>query len=85
MASMNPLDYHPAQLAKAIAAALTSIVAVLGTIAAALASGGLADAGLWVAGVAAALTPIVVFLKRAQPLADLFDPGDDLPAGEVAE
>lgn len=74
--SLNPLDYRPAQIAKALAALLTSVTALLGTLAAALSSGGLADAGLWVAGVAAALTPIVVFLQRAEPVIELFDGGD---------
>ncbi|WP_280448480.1 hypothetical protein [Nocardia brasiliensis] len=71
--SLNPLNYRPAQIAKALVALLTSLIALLGTLAAALSSGGLADAGLWVAGVAAFLTPIVVFLKKAEPLFGMLD------------
>ncbi|WP_305780000.1 hypothetical protein [Nocardia nova] len=73
--SLNPFAYHPAQVAKALVALLTSSIALLGTLAAALSSGGLADAGLWVAGIAAALTPIAVFLKRAQDVIGVFDRG----------
>lgn len=84
-ASLNPFDYHPAQIAKALVALLTSVVTVLGLLAAALASGGLADAGLWVAGIAAAIAPIVVFLKRAQTLMDVFDPGNEGLSGRPTE
>lgn len=71
--SLNPLDYRPAQIAKALVALLTSMIVLMGTLAAALTSGGLADAGLWVAGVAAFLTPIAVFLKKAEPLFGMLD------------
>jgi hypothetical protein len=84
-ASLNPLDYRPAQIAKALVALLTSGVTILGVLAAALASGGLADAGVWVAGIAAALTGPLVFLKRAAPLIDMFDGGAVLPSGGTAE
>lgn len=86
---MNPLDYHPAQIAKALVALLTSTITILGVVAAALADGGLGDAGLWVAGVAAFLVTPLVFLKRAAPVIDLFDrrsgeapDGADLAAGD---
>lgn len=74
MASLNPLAYHPAQIAKTIVALLTSTIAILGVLAGALATGGLAAAGAWVAGIAAALTPVLVFLKRAEPVIDIVDP-----------
>lgn len=73
MASLNPLDYHPAEIAKALVAFVTSVITVLGLLAATLSTGGLASAGAWVAGVAAVLAPILVFLKRAQLMAGLFD------------
>lgn len=74
--SLNPLDYHPAQIAKATVALLTSVIAILGLLATALATGGLAAAGAWVGGVAAALTPALVFLKKAEPVVDVLDGSD---------
>ena len=81
--SWNPFVYKPAQLAKAIAALLTSIVAFLGVLAASLSDGGLATAGEWVAGAAVALTPIAVFATKMAPLLGMFDPsGAKLSDGE---
>ncbi|WP_280393029.1 hypothetical protein [Nocardia wallacei] len=77
MASLNPLDYKPSQIAKALIAALSSAIALVGVLAMALTDGGLATAGGWVAGVAVFLTPILVFLQKVQPwLAMLDGPGD---------
>jgi hypothetical protein len=73
-ASLNPLDYHPAQIAKALVALSTSAIAILGLLASALATGGLAQAGAWVGGVAAALTPVLVFLKRGADVINIVDP-----------
>lgn len=77
MASINPFDYRPAEIAKSLVALLTSVIALGGVLAATLTTGGLADAGAWVAGIAVFLTPIVVFLKRAALVADLLDGGED--------
>jgi hypothetical protein len=70
--SWNPFNYKLGQLAKAIAALLTSTVAFLGVLAATLSDGGLATAGGWVAGAAVALTPIAVFATRMAPLLGMF-------------
>lgn len=83
MASLNPLDYHPAQIAKALVALLTSVISVLGVLAATLATGGLAQAGGWVAGAAAVLTPILVFLKKAEPVISVLD-GEDAGGADQA-
>ncbi|WP_228002131.1 hypothetical protein [Nocardia australiensis] len=80
MNSLNPLKYHPAQLAKSIAALLTSVVAFLGLLAASLSDGGLATAGGWVAGVAVVLTPIAVFATKMAPLLGMFAGADELGA-----
>lgn len=74
--SLNPLDYKPAQIAKSLIALLTSVIALAGVLAAALADGGLAAAGGWVAGVAVALTPILVFLQKVQPWMNLLGGGE---------
>lgn len=73
MNSLNPLRYRPAQIAKAVAALLTSTVALLGLAASEFATGPLATIGGWAAAAAIFLTPIVVFLKKAQPWIDLLD------------
>jgi hypothetical protein len=70
---MNPLKYRPAQIAKAIVAALTSVVALLGLAAATFAEGPLATVGGYAAAAAIFLTPIVVFLKKAEPWIDMLD------------
>lgn len=73
-ASLNPLTYHPAQVAKALVALLTSVIGFLGLLASVLATGGLSSAGAWIAGVAVFLTPILVFLKKAEKVVDVVDP-----------
>lgn len=78
--SWNPLDYKPAQLAKSIAALLTSVVAFLGLLAASLADGGLATAGTWVGSVALFLTPIAVFAVKMAPLLGAFGGSSELGA-----
>lgn len=80
--SWNPLNYNAGQLAKAIAAFLTSTVAMLGVLAATLSDGGLATAGGWVAGAAVALTPIAVFATKMAPLFGMFGGPVEHRAGE---
>ncbi|MCM6778022.1 hypothetical protein NDR87_30995 [Nocardia sp. CDC159] len=67
MGSLNPFDYEPAQIAKALVAALTAVVGLLGLLASTFSDGPLDVAGQWAAAAALFLTPILVFLKRAQP------------------
>ncbi|WP_405490497.1 hypothetical protein [Nocardia sp. NBC_00511] len=69
--SLNPLDYRPAEIAKALVALLTSAISVLGLVAADLTTGGLSTAASWVAGIAAALTAPLVFLKKAEVITDV--------------
>lgn len=75
MASLNPLSYHPAQIAKALVALLTSLIGLLGVAASVFADGGLATAGQWATAAALFLAPVLVFLQKAQPLFDMFDQG----------
>lgn len=72
--SLNPFAYRPAEIAKALAALLTAAITVLGLIAMALTTGGLSTAAAWIAGIAAALTPPLVFLKRAESVIDIVEP-----------
>lgn len=74
-ASLNPFAYRPAEVAKALVAFATALVAVLTLIASDLATGGLSTAAGWVSGVAMALTPVIVFLKRAETVIDAVDGG----------
>lgn len=74
MASKNPFDYKPAQVAKALVALLTSTIGLLGVAASVAATGDLEAVGHWATAAALALTPILVFLKRAQSVADIMDP-----------
>lgn len=80
--SRNPFAYHPAQIAKALVALLTSVIGLLGIVSASLSTGGLATASSWVAGVAVALTAPLVFLKRAEQVADIIDPSAAVDSGE---
>lgn len=76
MASLNPLSYHPAQIAKALVALLTSLIGLLGVAASVFADGGLATAGQWATAAALFLAPILVFLQKAQPLIQVLDRSD---------
>ncbi|MFD3748318.1 hypothetical protein [Nocardia sp. NPDC058633] len=71
--SMNPLTYRPTQVAKALVAVLTSVVALLGLAAATFGEGTLATVGTWAAAAAVFLTPILVFLKKAEPWIGMLD------------
>ena len=73
MNSLNPLRYKPAQIAKTLVATLTGVIGLLGLFAAEFAEGPLATVGGWAAAAALFLTPILVFLKRAEPWIDLLD------------
>lgn len=75
-ASLNPLAYKPSQIAKALVAVVTAVIAIATLIAADLTTGGLSTAATWVSGIAIALTPVLVFLKRAQSVIDVVDPSD---------
>jgi hypothetical protein len=76
-ASLNPLAYKPAQLAKAFVALTTAAIAILTLIASDLSTGGLSTAAGWVSGIAMALTPVLVFLKRAGDVIEVIDRGGD--------
>ena len=73
MNTSNPLKYRPAQIAKALIAALTGVVGLLGLAASTFSDGALADIGGWAAAAALFLTPILVFLKKAEPWFGLLD------------
>ncbi|MBF6374450.1 hypothetical protein [Nocardia farcinica] len=73
MTSLNPLRYKPSQIAKALIAALTSIVGLLGLAASTFADGALATVGQWAAAAALFLAPILVFLKKAEPWIGMLD------------
>jgi hypothetical protein len=64
---MNPLNYSPGQMAKSIAAFVTVAVGLLGLAAAEFTEGPLAPIGGWAGTALIALTPVVVFLKKAEP------------------
>ena len=70
---MNPMKYRPAQIAKALIAALTSVMALLGLAAATFGEGTLATVGTWATAAFVFLTPILVFLKRAEPWIGILD------------
>lgn len=67
MTASNPLTYKPAQIAKALIATLTGVVGLLGLAAATFTDGALATGGGWATAAALFLTPILVFLKKAEP------------------
>jgi hypothetical protein len=74
---MNPLHYKPSQIAKALVALLTSSIAFLGLLAIVGSTsniGTLATVGAWAVGAAAFLTPVLVFIKKAEPVIDSLDP-----------
>lgn len=73
MTSMNPLKYTPGQIAKSLIASLTGVIGLLGLAAATFGDGPLAAVGGWATATALFLTPILVFLKKAEPWADLLD------------
>ncbi|BAD56389.1 hypothetical protein [Nocardia farcinica] len=73
MTSLNPLRYKPSQIAKALIAALTSIVGLLGLAASTFADGALATVGQWAIAAALFLAPILVFLKKAEPWIGMLD------------
>jgi hypothetical protein len=75
-ASLNPFSYKPAQVAKAAVAVVTALVGIATLIASDLTTGGLSTAAGWVSGVVMLLTPVLVFLKRAENIIDAVDPSD---------
>jgi hypothetical protein len=70
---VNPFKYKPSQIAKAIIAALSSVVALAGLAAAEFTEGPLSTFGGYAAAVAIFLTPILVFLQKAEPWAGMLD------------
>lgn len=78
-ASLNPLAYKPSQIAKALVAVVTAVIGVLTLIAGDLMTGGLSTAAEWVTGIVLALTPVLVFLKRAEAVIDVVDPNAAKP------
>jgi hypothetical protein len=81
-ASLNPLAYKPSQIAKALVAVVTAVIGILTLIAGDLMTGGLSTAAEWVTGVVMALTPVLVFLKKAQNVIDVVDPSAKTSDGE---
>ena len=77
---MNPMKYSPAQIAKAIAAALTSIAALLTLAAAEFAEGPLSAVGGWATAALLVLMPIIVFAKKAAPWMEILSHLGDGPA-----
>lgn len=75
MTTLNPLKYKPAQIAKALIAGLTALIGLLGLAATTFAEGALADIGTWATAVALFLTPILVFLQKAEPWVGLLEKG----------
>lgn len=73
MASLNPFDYRPAQIAKALIAGLTGVIGLLGLAANTFGDGAFATVGGWAAAAALFLTPILVFLQKAQPWINVLD------------
>jgi hypothetical protein len=70
--SYNPMNYTPAQLAKALVTLLTSIVAMLGLIAVSFADGPLAAVGGWATAASLVVAPIAVFVTKAAPIIGRF-------------
>ena len=73
-ASLNPFSYKPAQIAKALVAVVGGVIAIATLIASDLTTGGLSTAAGWVSGVVMSLTPVLVFLKKAETVIDVVDP-----------
>ena len=82
MNTLNPLQYKPSQIAKALIAGLGSIVGLLGLAASTFAEGALATVGQWATAAALFLIPILVFLKKAEPWIGMLDGLAGSPAGE---
>lgn len=72
--SFNPFAYHPAQIAKALVAVPVSIIGLAGVIASVASTGDLSVIGHGATAVALFLAPIVVFLTKAERIADVLDP-----------
>ena len=72
-AALNPFNYRAAQIAKALVALLTSTLGFLGLAAAVFTEGPLVVFGQWAIAAALFLTPILVFIKRAEPLFGMLD------------
>jgi predicted cation transporter len=72
---VNPLKYHPAQIAKAIVAALSCTVILAGLAANLSATGPLHMVGSWAIGAGAVLTPVLVFMQKAETVLEKIDPG----------
>lgn len=72
-AALNPFNYRPSQIAKALIALLTSVIGGLGLAAAVFTEGPLAVLGQWAIAAALFLAPILVFVKRAEPLFGMLD------------
>jgi hypothetical protein len=73
-ASLNPFDYKLSQIAKAAVAFVTALIAIATLIASDLTTGGLSTAAGWVSGVVMVLTPVLVYLKRAEAVVEAVDP-----------
>lgn len=68
MDSLNPLRYRPAQIAKALVALLTCVIGLCGVCTTLFTTGTLAALGESAAAAALFLTPILVFLQKAEPV-----------------
>ena len=67
---MNPFSYRAREVAKALVALLSSVIALLGLAAVLFADGPLSDIGTFAAAAAMALNPYLVFAKRAESAVD---------------
>lgn len=68
MAEITVRGFTLPQIAKAVVAALTSAVALLGLAAVVFTEGPLSVVGGWAAAASLVLAPVLVFLKRAEPI-----------------
>ena len=79
-APLKIAGYTPAQAAKAVVAALTCAIALLGLAVTSFTEGPLAVVGGWAAAALLVVTPIAVFVKSAEPIIDALDGDDEGPA-----
>lgn len=80
--SLNPLNYKPSQIAKAIVAALGAVVGLLGWAAATFTDGSLAAVGQWATAASLIAIPILVFFKKVEPWMNMLDGRTAFGSGE---
>lgn len=75
--SLNPLDYSPKQIFKALVAGGVSACILLSLLGQSFTDGPLKDVGLWAIAIFAVLNPIIVFLKKAEPVIEPMFPDNE--------